>query len=396
MVFVQQFNRVSTFIQQKPARHILLGAMLALSVSLFGVAHSAENHFGDGWQARPLLDTTKPVMAAAPESKQTPPAPQADVEAILKPAEPFIASIETKLTLPPKPGTPLLQRLNTLQAVLWGGPRYQDAGELLAKLADMFPQEAAQAHAGLQEQWRQSALRATSPTATSGTSQQAKKASKTTSTASASNAVPSQEEWFSYPASTRSSSQEVVENPAALTESKPAKKKRHWQSFNDDPFANDPFFQDSAIHDTRRLLRTDSPSSTPNGNALQSSEMSNPPLNNNVSGSARQDAAPSKLKALGQGLGSLAMMAGSLAGSYYMNKQFNHSPRNGYNPYYPYGTYGGYPYNPYYGNGNPYGAYSYDPLTGAYTQSYPAPYSSNSYSLSPYNPYGYGVTYSPY
>jgi hypothetical protein len=114
----------------------------------------AEDNFGAEWQPKPLVDTSAPAPVA-PQSPAftsqgvpvTPPA-QPELEAKLKPVEPFIREIETRLTLKPKPGVTLVQRLNTLQTVLFGAQKYQDAGELITKLAEVFPEEAKKASRG--------------------------------------------------------------------------------------------------------------------------------------------------------------------------------------------------------------------------------------------------------
>lgn len=318
--------------------------------------------FGANWQAKPLVDTSVTRQPVA-ESKPTPTKPvtpaQPELEARLKPAEPFIKDVEARLTISPTTGSPLVQRLNNLQSILFGEQKYQDAGELLAKLAEMFPQEAAKANAELNKQL-QSSLPPVKPTPSTS----ADKANKTHSKAAKPIIQPP-----AYGAD--SGAYPTTALQTAPTKAK-KRKKSIWQDDWDNSFENDPFFRDEPQQ------------------------------------RAQASQGPSKLAAVGQGLTSLALIAGSLAGTYYLNKQNgnNYYPNNGYynNGYYasPYGVpYGSYPYGAYPSYGA-YGAYG-APMAGAYPGYYGAApqlnYIPRTFTPTPYTPSYYdsrfGATSTP-
>ncbi len=296
------------------------------------------------WQAKPLVDNSlkpltetvsKPVAAKAEPDPSI--AEQAKLEAQLKPAEPFIASVEKQLTLKPKAGSSLIGRLNHLQSVLFGEQKYQDAGELLGQLATLFPAEAAKAHADLTAQMKQTAPSAAStiPAAQSSAKASAKAPQVPTVVS------PQMASRYNQPYGNAGYNQPTVQ-PGG----KP-KKQHFWNSGTD--FDNDPFFRDEP-------LTTRQP----------------------------QGQGPSKLAGIGQGLAGLAMMAGAVAGNHYLNKNSGNTlypPNNGYynNPYYGYGH--GYPMGYGYGVAPGYQGY----LPGG---TYGSPYYANPYNA---NPYGYGV-----
>jgi hypothetical protein len=342
---------------------------LALMMYPFLCAWSASD-FGGDWQPYPLVDTAKKssdaaVILSALTDRQAQTALQADQarqEAKLKPYEPFIQGVETELSLKSKADISLVQRLNTIQAVLFGGPQYQDAGELLAKLADVFPKQAAKAHEQLMRQ-----MQSTLPPATSATKHASGQTAKVFPEASSEKRIVRHSDGYlnRYPAVMVPTGQAGTSVTQAVQPSSPKKKHGFWGNDDDDPFANDPFFQDTP--------------STPQANQ-------SPPTNQNYSPSEKgynDSQQPSRLKSVGQGIAGLAMMAGSLAGSYYLNKKTPNRPYydNNYpygSPYGGYGPYGAYP-NQYYGAYPGYGSYGYN----------------NYYGTSPYNPYA-GTQYSPY
>lgn len=320
---------------------VALSITLGLSLQLIAPALAADD-FAANWEARPLVDHSKqpPVTAPSPTpatgtKPATPKVDQAALEARLKPAEPFITSVEKKLLITPKAGSSLVDRLNTLQTVLYGGQKYQDAGELLAQLATVFPAEAAKAQADLNAKLKNSLPPATAsqrpivtqPQMAAATPQQ--------------NYAPSGFGHNQY------------------SKPQPKKKKRFWES-DDDPFANDPFFQDQP----------------------QSSSYQN-----------QQGNGPSALGSVGRGIAGLAMMAGAVAGSYYMNKNSNNAlPNNNYyNPGYGYGNYG-YPYG--YGGVVPPGGYvPYGYGGGVYGNPYyGSPLGGLSVTTQPYQRYGTTTT----
>lgn len=295
------------------------------------------------WQPRPLVDTTpKPAVAEqAPQAAaeaQPAAAAKPDVEKMLKPAEPFIADVEKNLYLSPKAGDTLVNRLDKLQMVLYGERKYQDAGELLAKLAEIYPQEAAKAQAELNRQMQQ--LQASLPP------------------------VSKQKNDSKSPSYSKAGDKSIVTYPAPMASSQsmpqqPKAKRSFWGDRDDDPFANDPFFNDDA--------------------------------RDSQAGYGQTGGGP-RLAGIGQGLASLAMIAGSLAGSYYLNKKLG-GPTDrfyGNQPYDPYGYYNG---STYYGNGGGYyynNPYGYAPPYGAYPPGVYAPpgqiydYSRGRYTVTPY------------
>jgi hypothetical protein len=331
-----------------------LFAAILLSVCVWHLTCPAWaiDDFSSGWEPKPLVDTSapanKPAVAPTQPQASKPTGPSSEeIEKRLKPAEPFIQDVETRLSIKPKSGDLLAQRLSRLQMVLFGEPKYDDAGQLLAKLSEMFPQEAAKAEAALLTQ----AKTVVPPISAAGSK--------------------SKQAVVHAPASSVTSAPQPMMSPQ-VSSTQPQKKRNLWKSDDDwDGFDNDIFF--------------------------------NEPTSRNDSGSG----AGSTLRALGQGLGGLAMMAGSLAGTYYLNKKMGNGP----SPYYPNN---GYYNNGYYNNGGyyntpygyaPYGAYptgilppgtyslppgyngTYGPPTGYY-----APYNYNNAGLRPYGRFGNGTS----
>lgn len=320
--------------------------LLLVMLVEMGWANAAEQPFSSSWTPKPLVDTSVPAVPKAVASK---PAPviQPDAEAMLKPAEPFIAGVEKQLYVQIASGATLVQRLNHLQSVLFGAPKYQDAGQLLAKLAELFPQEAARAHADLQadlsKQFQNQQAAATTP-------MNKKKVRSAQNAPQIIDTYPSLQNGrpvgATYPMATPVQRQALSTMPTP--QPSPPKKKRFWEQDDDwDNSFNDSFFNDH--QDT----------------ASQSMPLSGQSTQSNGGGSA--------LRSLGSGLAGLSLLAGTLAGSYYLNKKMgntNNYPNN-YN-YGPYANNGMTGYPPYgYGNtpyyANPYGYSNY---------AYPNPYGS--------------------
>jgi hypothetical protein len=316
---------------------MLTGVISASLILAPGYAEAAQ--FNNNWTPKPLVDTN-PVAKPVATPVQ-PPAIRPDAEALLKPAEPFIGSVEKQLYIQPTSGTTLVQRLNHLQSVLFGTAKYQDAGQLLNKLAEIYPQEAAQARANLtaQLQPKQPQQQAHSgiyipPQAKMESDRSARK-----------NRVV---ETYPSVQSSRSVATPYAAVPAPSMSTAP-KKKRFWNRDDewDDAFKNDSFFND-------RMENTSPQSST-----------------------------GSTLSGIGTGLASLAMLAGSLAGSYYLNKKLGNPNTSLSDPYY--SNNGLLGYSPYYGGGYGYGSLPYGYPNYGYTRPYA--------SLSPGIPFG--STYFP-
>lgn len=125
-----------------------LAALIFLaSLSGLGITARAAERFGDHWQARPLIDHTAQtgadMLPASPASNFS-----VEGEVRLAPYEPFIREVESALSLAPSPGTSRVARLNAIQNILFAGQAYRgDAGELIARLQTLFPQQAARAAA---------------------------------------------------------------------------------------------------------------------------------------------------------------------------------------------------------------------------------------------------------
>lgn len=368
---------------QRPATRTALALLVLAAFALQPLA-LAEDF---SWQPKPLVDTSKPVVHmpdAVPAQPQAPSQPE--IEARLKPAEPFIADVESKLYIKPKTGSTLVSRLNTLQNVLFGEQKYKDAGQLLSKLADLYPQEAAKAQATLMAEMKTAIppgqpapgkvmmMKARDPKAlppNNGVIDNYPPAG-----GNGKQAPPSQ--YYPQPQQSAVQQYQQPQQPQA-------KKKHFWESKDDDwsDFDKDPFFKDNSSN------------FGDSGSSSYSSEASG----------------GSKVGAIAQGLGSLAMLAGGLAGSYYLNKKLggtsNRYPDNGYygNPYgpgyapYGYGNpggYNGYVYSPYGTQyANPYGNNGYYPQNGGYPSL--GYYGYNPYAQNRiYNPTGGGITVRPY
>lgn len=318
----------------------------------------AGNDFGGDWEPRPLVDTT--IKPTAPTPTQTafakPPVPaQPELEAKLKPAEPFIHDVEEKLYIKPKAGTSLVSRLDTLQTVLFGEAKYQDANELLSKLAEIFQKEAAKAQVGLNQQLLNSKPAGSSNQSQAQAKPQNKPLAYSPAQTSQTTNIPHQQPQ--YVPQYAPSMATVPKAPRQQTAPKP-KKKHFWQDDWESDFENDPFFNDSL---------------------------------NSISQNQQQG--PSKLSSVGQGLAGLAMMAGGVAGTYYLNKKLGNNSVPNNQQYYnnPYYNNYGYPYS-----GNPYGygyaaPYGYGTYAVPYGTGYPPP-PPGTYGF----PYGGVITSQPY
>ena len=348
-----------------------------ISLSLIGlmglpsIAVWAEDAVGADWQPRPLVDnslpavtpTTMPATSASPK-----PAPavaaQPELEARLKPAEPFVQEVENRLSLKPKPGATMVQRLNSLQTVLFGEPTYQDAGALITKLAEIFPQEAQKAQATMAQQFQQAQLQQ----GQNGT--QTASAPDSSSKKSRKNALPSS----ASPGFGSAPNSLAMTQPAPATTANqnqpvaPKKKRGFWSNDDfDSDFDNDPFFQDPY----QGRVKTNAAQGGANNSAF-----SNPNTGYAQSNGASAGG-PSRLASIAQGLAGLALTAGALAGAYYLNNKTgggNRSVANNYGPY-PQTNYG---YGP---NGAPYVNGPY----GAQGMVYGSP-----------SPYGNGIVMNPY
>ncbi len=310
----------------------LFSLVTAFSLMAPTLALAAEP-FAAGWEAKPLVDSTAPngVTPVAPAGQSanagtpTDPPQAPRLEEVLKPAVPFIESVEAKLYLAPKKDELLAERLNNIQTVLFGEVKYHDAGELLAKMAELFPQEAAKARADLLAQMKND-LTPQSPQGKPVMTQPQPAPQQTAMNA------PIQ----TYPPA----------DPKALKK----KKDSFWGDDAD-------FFNDD---DWDREFSQSQAASQPRGSGLAN---------------------------LGAGLVNLATIAGSLAGSYYLNKNLggNSVYRDPYGSPYYYNGYG-YPY------GTPYGSYGRYPGYGSYGYGYTTPYSTR---IPPYVPYQGYKYYNP-
>lgn len=318
------------------------GVAAILSVCIVGLTAppALASSLLDHWEARPLIDTQaatqanhpaqKPVNTATPDQTSSSSAASgpslAEIEQRLKPAEPFLNDVEKRLQLKPPANSTLLSRLNTLQLILYGEQKFQDGGELLAELAKLFPEEAAQAHAQLMAEMKKHAPPAAHTPQVSSTMD----AYPPQSTQQPSGTSPL---GSFYPPPGAASA-------AASTDLHKSKKHRARPPKNDGwyDFDNDPFFRDNSMEEA--------PQYAPEGGA------------------------GGRLRSLGQGLGALAMVAGSLAGTYFLNRQMGNTGLGNMiqDPYamqngYPYGYgHAPYGYNPYGYNVlpntvNPYGYY---------------------------------------
>ncbi len=304
-----------------------------------------KSDFGLGWKPKPLVDTNpKPVVSTTTKTPTAPPAPKIDpaAEAFLRPMLPFISAVEENLQIRPSQQQSIQSRLNNLQTVLFGGVIYQDPSESLSKIAELYPQEAQKSRQQLLSELQKKTLSPKSVFVNS----------------------PSTQTKIAAPFPPRSD----ASTPAPSASRAPAPKpktsffKSKWD--DEDPFKNDPFFNDSV------------------------SSNQQPPKQN-------------AFKALGQGLASLAAIAAPVAGSYYLNKSLGNGNVNQQLPNYsyPYGPYnsGPYGYNQYGAPilnpaGYPLGTYYQDPYSGRLLpmntagaapiiRSYP-PYSYNNYPYS--------------
>lgn len=396
---------MNNFIRKPAAISVILGLSLVLNPIVLETVwakkapeskqptRSAERFtnntdFGLGWRPKPLVDYNAPPPLPPAPLAQAPVQPvqpdqNALVEQALKPMLPFVSSVEKTLQVNPGLGASAQSRLNQLQAVLFGEPLYQDAGELLSRLAQLFPMEAEQAHRQMQADIDQNSLAAKMDAKSprypysdnpyikvvppKTPKNQLKNQAQPPQVASVSQPLqmpmppvtagyapqytqqviqpPSQEpKHFSIPGWPRNQNNNGAQ-PNTTTKKQTSKKHR-----SDDPF-DDPFFtQDSAFSDDS--FYRDTPSSRSGGGG-------------------------ETLKSIGRGLAGLAMIAAPIAGTYFLGKTSLGDqllPSTSTNPY----------YNPYYGGGYGYPTYG----TPYGVNAYGAPYGANSYAVP------YGTTFS--
>ena len=239
---------------------------------------------------------------------QKPQISQAMLDAKLSPYEDFIKAIEKSLAIIVPSGSGRVARLNAIQKIVFDEQIYHgDAGQLITRLQKVFPKEAASTLKPFNPQSIQTAYR----------SQQG----------------PQIISSAPLPDGVKMRQPQLTRKELARLEK--AQQKAIKQSQSDDIFANDPFFKDD------------------NSSTLSSSS------------------GGSKAKAALGGLAGVAMLAGGMAGSYYMNKNIKApsygttAPVHGY-PNYPVVNS---PYNPYANTT------AYNPGTTYYPQAqYPVTY----------------------
>jgi len=264
------------------------------------------NHFGDNWPARPLVDTTLPPKSAL---SQKPEISRAMLDSKLAPYEDFMKAIEKSLAIIVPAGSSRVARLNAIQKIVFDEQFYKgDAGQLIAHLQKVFPKEAA---ATLKPSNNQSIQTAHNP----------QQGPRIISSAP----LPSMPEGVKVrqPQLTR----------RELTRLQKAQQKA-LNKQNNDFFGNDPFFKDD--------------------------------YNSTISSSSG-----SKAKAALGGLAGVAMLAGGMAGSYYMNKNIKAPSYGATTPVYGYPNYPvvNTPYTPYANTT------AYNPRASYYPQvQYQAPY----------------------
>ena len=300
-----------------------------------------------GWEPRPLIDTAVPNATAPAANTNLLPSPATpDVDAMLEPVEPFIAGIESELGIVPLAETgSRLNRLNHIQDILFGDRIYDDAGDLLARLAEIFPQQAAEAQETLQARLRETVMNP---------------------------------DMRAEPDKVSSSG-----SKKSFAKSRRHAKKSKDKNQNTNQNANQNIMASSSVPNYGYSQQTYQPLSP-------QPQQQQPQQQNYQNQSYAQRAQRGEgLKSFGRGLMQLAMVGGSLAGAYYLNRQMgsvNTGP-NPYNTYSPYGAYSPYGYSPY----GSYGAVR--TMAPAYTYGgygsgglYTAPYGYGGYNG--YNSYG--------
>jgi hypothetical protein len=225
---------------------------------------------------------------------QKPQISQAMLDAKLSPYEDFMKAIEKSLAIIIPSGSSRVARLNAIQKIVFDEQLYRDdAGQLIARLQKVFPKEAA----STLKPWNYQSIQ---------TAHNAQQGPQIVSSAP----LPS------VPDGVKVRQSQLTRRESARLQ-KAQQKALNKQ--NDDFFGNDPFFKDD---------------------------------NSTVSSSSG-----SKAKAALGGVAGLAMLAGGMAGSYYMNKNVKAPSYGSTTPVYGYPNYPvvNNPYNPY-SNTTPYGA----------------------------------------
>jgi|GEM_PF-2783155 len=234
---------------------------------------------------------------------QKPQISQAMLDAKLSPYEDFMKAIEKSLAIMVPAGSSRVARLNAIQKIVFDEQLYHgDAGQLIARLQKVFPKEAASTLKPFNNQSIQ----------TAHNSQQGPQILSSAPLPSVPDGVK-----VRYPQLTRREAARLEKAQQKALNPK-----------NDDFFGNDPFFKDD---------------------------------DNSTLGSS----SGSKAKAALGGVAGLAMLAGGMAGSYYMNKNIKAPTYGSTTPVY------GYPNYPVVNN--PYNPYSNSAAYGAGQTYYPQP-----------------------
>jgi hypothetical protein len=240
----------------------LAGAEVQIASSSTSDSHN--NHFGDNWQPRPLIDNSKPTSSFSVNQPKKPQIDPAISEARLAPYEGFIKAIEKSLSIVTPAGSSRVKRLNNIQQIVFNEQPYRDdASELLKRLEGIFPKEATQTLASIKPA---SPLTSANNQATiQGLNQR-----------QGPQIISSQE----MPQSTPTLSQRELARIAKA-------QKKAQRNAENDFFGGDPFFKED------------------NSDSFNSSTSSS---------------AGMKAKAVMAGLAGVALAAGGVAGSYYMNR----------------------------------------------------------------------------
>lgn len=340
------------------------------------------NSFGVGWKPKPLVDhTPKPVTTLSPAASTKPVAAvNPSTEAFLKPMVPFISSVEKELLINPGSTQSIQGRLDNLQSVLFGDKVYPNPSDALAKIAALYPAQAAQSRQQLISDMQKKTLspravhmpngKAPFPGTQKATYGYSSGGYSSGASSSGGSSWPVQTPTYSHPTpsapqfntngGTTSINRPIVRPLYQQKSMSPPSQnsKSGWKSLlsstdedfwgGKDPF-DDPFFKDNASQPApqQAYQQPQAPSMATSGAGVPPVGVSGQTYHQYVPKAPKPpSAAGNAIRALGQGVLGLASIAAPVAGSYYLNKatggtnHYSTYPNQYYGPGYGYGAYG--------------------------------------------------------
>ncbi len=300
---------------------------------------------GLDWEPRPLTPppsykktaTTTPTTSAVPSQKKAVPAKPAgptpaQIEAKLSPFKPFVAKVEKRLQINESGKKPTIDRLNTIQDVLYGGDKFKDAGELIGELAKLFPEDAKAARSELVASMKNKKTTAPKRTA----SRSSKRGHRSSQSAPKKPVVSWGNGWEPASKAPTKTSSEIPARSGFSSD---------FDSDWDADFENDWGNNTSSSSSSRasqhqpNYYSPQATTATQRGQGFSSYAQQQAYIKQQQKQQKAQEKYYRKqqrkqsLKNAGKGLGALAMVGAAVAGSYYMNKGNNNNVVNQNQPW---------------------------------------------------------------